>query len=96
MGKWHSHGQKEEWRITIKDAYPLPLPFTIGWAKIYTSIDLDWAFWQIFLRKADRQKTAFACELGLFELRRMPFGLCNASATFQRAIELAQQVFNSI
>ena len=47
------------------------------------------AFWQIPARKADRQKTAFTCELGLFEWRRMPFGMCNASATFERAIARA-------
>ena len=58
------------------------------WEKSFrvTSIDLVWAFCQIPVRKADRQKTALACELGLFEWRRMPFGMCNASATFQRAI----------
>ena len=33
--------------------------------------------------------TAFACELGQFEWRRMPFGMCNASAKFQRAIARA-------
>ena len=72
--------------VTIKDAYPLPRidesPARLGNAKFYTSIDLAWTFWQIPVRKADRHKTAFACELGLFEWRRMPFGLCNASATF--------------
>ena len=81
--------------VTIKDAYPLPRIdeslSRLGKAKIYTSIDLAWAFWQIPVRKADRQKTAFACELGLFEWRRMPFGMCNASATFQRAIARALQ-----
>ena len=79
--------------VTIKDAYPLPRIdeslSRLGKAKIYTSIDFAWAFWQIPVRKADRQKTAFACELGLFEWRRMPFGMCNASATFQRAIARA-------
>ena len=79
--------------VTIKDAYPLPRIdeslSRLGKAKIYTSIDLAWAFWQIPVQKADRHKTAFACELGLFEWRRMPFGMCNASATFQRAIERA-------
>ena len=81
--------------VTIKDAYPLPRIdeslARLGNAKIYTSVDLAWAIWQFPLRKADRHKTAFACELGLFERRRMPFGLCNASATFQRAIARALQ-----
>ena len=63
----------------------------LGKAKIYTSIDLAWAFWQMPVRKADRQKTAFACELGLFEWRRMPFGMCIASAVFQRTIARALQ-----
>ena len=81
--------------VTIKDAYQLPRIdeslSRLGEAKIYTSIDLAWAFWQIPVLKTDRQKTAFACELGLFEWRRMPFGVCNASATFQRAIARALQ-----
>ena len=79
--------------VTVKDAYPLPRIdeslARLGKAKIYTSLDLAWAFWQIRVRKADRQKTAFACELGRFEWRRKPFGMCNASATFQRAIARA-------
>ena len=79
--------------VTVKDASPLSIIdeslARLGNAKIHTSIDLAWAFWQISLRKADRQKTAFACELGHFEWRRMPFGKSNASATFQRAIARA-------
>ena len=76
--------------VTIKDAYPLPRTeeslARLGKAKIYTSFHLARAFWQIPVRKTHRQKTDFACELGRFEWRRMPFGMCNASATFQRAI----------
>ena len=79
--------------VTVKDAYHLPQSdeslAKLGEAKIY--IYLGWAFWQIPVRKADRQKTAFAFELGLFEKTRMPFGICNASATFQRAIARAQR-----
>ena len=73
--------------VTKKDAYPLPRLdeslSCLGRAKSYTSIDLAWVFQQILVRIADRQKTA---ELGLFERRRTPFRMCNASATFQRAI----------
>jgi len=34
----------------------------------------------------DQEKTAFTCPFGVFAYRRMPFGLCNASATFQRCM----------
>ena len=76
--------------MTVKNAFPLPridesLSRT-GNAKIFTSIDFAWAFWQIPMKKRDRRKTAFACEFGLFERRRMPFGLSNASSTFERFI----------
>ena len=81
--------------VTITEAYPLPSIdeslSRLGKAKVYTSIDLAWAFRQIPVRETGRQKTAFACELGLFEWRRMPFAMCNASATFQRALARALQ-----
>ena len=79
--------------VTIKDAYPIPRIdeslSKMGDAKFFTTLDLGSAFWQVPLRKQDREKTGFACELGLFQWKRMPFGLCNATATFQRLMAQA-------
>ena len=79
--------------VTIKDAYPIlridESLSKLGDAKFFTTLDLGSAFWQVPLRKQDREKTGFACELGLFQWKRMPFGLCNATATFQRLMAQA-------
>ena len=38
------------------------------------------------MSKGDQEKTTFTCPFGTFAYRRMPFGLCNASTTFQRCM----------
>ena len=56
-------------------------------ASIFSKINLVKAYHQIPLAPAARKKTTIICPLGLFKYNTMPFGLRNASATFQRFIE---------
>ena len=79
---------------TIKDAYPIPRIDdnldTLSGSVWFTSLDLDLAYHQVPLRESDKEKTAFATPRGgLYQYKVMPFGLCNAPATFQRIIEKA-------
>lgn len=78
-------------KITEKDVYPLPrIDDTIDMlaGSIYFStLDLASGYWQIPVAREDRIKTAFKTKEGLYQFKVMPFGLCNAPATFQRAMD---------
>ena len=77
--------------VTVKDAYPLPwiddtLDMLAG-KQQFSTLDLDSGYWQVSLSQDARAKTAFAIHSSLFQFRVMPFGLCNAPATFERLMD---------
>lgn len=82
-------------KLIEKDRYPLPLIEDqidrLGNAKFFISIDMKNGFYQIPVALDSVKYTAFITPDGHYEFLKMPFGICNGPAVFQRAITKAVQ-----
>lgn len=92
--------RRGNWRVYIdftnlnkacpKDDQPLPridqmVDATAG-HELLSFMDSYWGYKQVHMRRIDEHKTAFVTDMGVYCYIRMPFGLKNAGATFQRLI----------
>jgi hypothetical protein len=78
--------------ITVPDTYPLPRMDecidSLVEAAIFTTLDCNSGYWQIPVDPADRDKTTFTSHYGICRFIRLPFGLRNATGTFQQAVDI--------
>ena len=77
---------------TVKDAHPIPridnLLDALHGARWFSTRNLKSGYWQVPIQERDKEKTAFRTSSGqLFEFNQVPFGLCNAPATFSRLMD---------
>ena len=78
--------------VTTKSRYPLPLiqdcVTELNGKTIFSSVDLRDAFHLLPIKKNSIEKTGLITPVGLFQYRYMCFGLCNASQSWQRFIDM--------
>ena len=78
--------------ITVRDSYPMPRMDecidSLGSATVFSTLDCNSGYWQLPVANKDQDKTTFTCHAGSYKFLRLPFGLRNAPATFQRAMDI--------
>jgi len=83
--------RKLNW-MTIKDVNPIPRMDEcigcLGDARVFSTLDCSAGYRQISVAEKDNNLMAFTGHSGAWQCVRLPFGLCNAPETFQRAMDL--------
>ena len=74
-------------RFTLLDAFPLPRMDEIAKYRMFSTLDLKSAHHQIAIRPRDKLYTAFEANGRLYQFRRIPFGVRNGVASFQRMVD---------
>jgi len=78
--------------VTQFDTYPLPVfeetVATLHGSKYFSVIDCYSGFWQVKIAEEDKLKTAFSVPSGHYNFLRLPYGLSNSPASFQRLMDI--------
>ncbi|KAL7076970.1 hypothetical protein ACQ4LE_003721 [Meloidogyne hapla] len=87
-------------KVTIADPYPLPrmdeVINKVAGKAWYSILDLASGFWQIPLDRESAYKCGIITEWGLYEMKRLPFGLKNAPSIFQRTMDKILKGINNV